>query len=72
MRDRIRRESVPNASALEETPAFQETLAKLGDILPDADSAVLSHYLRKAKGDDLIAIGDYLQDQSLGKLPKPR
>lgn len=68
MRDRMRRESNP---AIDDT-VFQETLVKLGDILPDADTTVLAHYLRKAKGDDLVAIGDYLQDQSLGKLPKFR
>lgn len=50
--------------------AFQQALTKLGDVLPDADTQTLRYYLKKAKGNDLAAIGDYLQDQSLAKLPK--
>ena len=59
-----------SASSGQEDEAFQEALTKLSDIFPDADTQVLHYYLRRAKGNDLTAIGDYLQDQSLGKLPK--
>lgn len=65
VRDRMRRGSNSGDSE-----AFNATLTKLADILPDADTETLALYLRKAKGNDLQAIGDYLQDQSLGKLPK--
>lgn len=67
VRDRIRRGSDTSTS---EDAAFQTALTKLGDILPDADEQTLRYYLKKAKGNDLAAIGDYLQDQSLGKLPR--
>ncbi|EPQ28826.1 uncharacterized protein PFL1_03629 [Pseudozyma flocculosa PF-1] len=60
--------SSPDPSAAND-PGFQEALSKLADVLPDADSDTLAYYLRKAKGNDLVAIGDYLQDQSLGRLP---
>ncbi|CBQ67745.1 conserved hypothetical protein [Sporisorium reilianum SRZ2] len=66
VRERIRRGS--DTSTNDE--AFQTALTKLGDILPDADEPTLRYYLKKAKGNDLAAIGDYLQDQSLGKLPR--
>ncbi|SNX81658.1 uncharacterized protein MEPE_00363 [Melanopsichium pennsylvanicum] len=66
VRDRMRRGSIPGLHH----EAFNDVLIKLGDILPDADEMTLRYYLKKAKGDDLTAIGDYLQDQSLGKLPK--
>ncbi|GAC73573.1 hypothetical protein PANT_9d00165 [Moesziomyces antarcticus T-34] len=65
VRDRMRRGSNSGDSE-----TFNATLTKLADILPDADTETLALYLRKAKGNDLQAIGDYLQDQSLGKLPK--
>ncbi|GAC95554.1 hypothetical protein PHSY_003130 [Pseudozyma hubeiensis SY62] len=67
VRDRIRRGS---STDVEEDAGFREALVKLGDILPDADETTLRWYLKRAKGNDLAAIGDYLQDQSLGKLPR--
>ncbi|KAN0063054.1 hypothetical protein ACQY0O_004217 [Thecaphora frezii] len=73
VRERIRGigPNSPEATASVATTdaAFQEALNKLSDVLPDADRATLAHYLEKAKGNDLLAIGDYLQDQSLGRLP---
>lgn len=44
--------------------AENEALDKLADVLPDAERSTLLEYLRKAGGNDLIAIGDYLQAQS--------
>ncbi|PWN47620.1 hypothetical protein IE53DRAFT_241061 [Violaceomyces palustris] len=58
-----------NSSIDRRDEAFEEALSKISDILPDADEATLAYYLRKANGNDLVAIGDYLQDQSEGKLP---
>ncbi|MCO5596129.1 hypothetical protein L7F22_050189 [Adiantum nelumboides] len=46
------------------TPVESEALDKLCDVLPDADRTILLDYLRRANGNDLVAIGDYLQDQS--------
>lgn len=46
------------------TPGESEALDKLCDVLPDADRTTLLDYLRRANGNDLVAIGDYLQDQS--------
>lgn len=68
VRDRMRRGSA--SSQGQEDEAFQEALTKLSDIFPDAETQTLHYYLKRAKGNDLTAIGDYLQDQSLGKLPK--
>lgn len=51
--------AVPTSSAAED-----EMLEKLSDVLPDADRATLLTYLRQAGGNDLVAIGDYLQDRS--------
>ncbi|CAO1619190.1 unnamed protein product [Parajaminaea phylloscopi] len=55
----------------EERPEFKEALQKLIDVLPDADEDVLSGYLRRAGGNDLRAIGDYLGDQATGHLKAP-
>ncbi|UZJ52365.1 hypothetical protein CBS101457_001685 [Exobasidium rhododendri] len=46
------------------TSAEIEALNKLSDVLPDAERSTLLEYLRRANGNDLIAIGDYLQAQS--------
>lgn len=46
------------------TPAENEALDKLSDVLPDAERSTLLDYLRRANGNDLVAIGDYLQAQS--------
>lgn len=46
------------------SPAEEEALDKLSDVLPDAERSTLLEYLRKAGGNDLVAIGDYLQAQS--------
>ena len=48
--------------------ANAEKLTAMTDILPQAQSHVLAQYLRAAKGDDLVAIGRYLEDERQGKL----
>lgn len=46
------------------TAAEEDALDKLSDVLPDAERSTLLEYLRRAGGNDLVAIGDYLQAQS--------
>ena len=40
---------------------------KLADLLPNAGRAVLAGYLRRA-GEDILAIGQYLEDEKNGIL----
>lgn len=49
----------------QKSDAFEESLAKLSDVLPDADMGVLAEYLRKANGDDLAAIVSF-EERRLG------
>ncbi|KIY73772.1 hypothetical protein CYLTODRAFT_485275 [Cylindrobasidium torrendii FP15055 ss-10] len=48
-------------------PDHERQLDKLAVLLPSADRAVLSGYLRRA-GQDIIAIGQYLEDEKNGRL----
>ncbi|PWN94205.1 hypothetical protein FA10DRAFT_264769 [Acaromyces ingoldii] len=50
------------------TDTEEEALEKLADVLQDADRPTLIQYLRRANGNNLVAIGDYFQDQATGKL----
>ncbi|OJT07344.1 hypothetical protein TRAPUB_1810 [Trametes pubescens] len=50
-------------------PAFQRQVDKLAAILPHADRAVLAGYLRRA-GEDILAIGQYLEDEKNGALQR--
>ncbi|KAE8244629.1 hypothetical protein A4X13_0g6424 [Tilletia indica] len=47
---------------------FEETLAKMQDVIPDADRDVLARYLEKANGNDLGAMHHYFADQAKGKI----
>jgi hypothetical protein len=58
----LRRGSAASTAAI--TPEESDALDKLSDVLPDADRNTLLEYLRRANGNDLVAIGDYLQNQS--------
>lgn len=49
-------------------PRFKQALTKVMDVLPDAEPDVLRGYLERASGQELNAIGQYLEDQSLGKI----
>jgi len=42
---------------------------KLSDLLPQADRDVLAGYLRRA-GQDILAIGQYLEDEKHGVLKR--
>jgi hypothetical protein len=48
-------------------PAFIRQVNHLADILPHADRDVLSGYLRRS-GQDILAIGQYLEDEKNGTL----
>lgn len=50
----------PNLSA---ASAFTANLDKVHDVLPHVDRDTLALYLKKANGDDMRAIGDYLNDE---------
>jgi hypothetical protein len=69
-----RRQSSEGAVAADETvinieqdPEFVSQVSKLSVLLPHADKEVLSAYLRRA-GSDLIAIGQYLEDERNGTI----
>lgn len=46
---------------------FERQVDKLADLLPHADRSVLAGYLRRA-GQDILAIGQYLEDEKNGTL----
>ncbi|KAH9918121.1 uncharacterized protein B0H18DRAFT_1086874 [Fomitopsis serialis] len=48
-------------------PEFDHQVDKLADLLPHADRGVLAGYLRRA-GQDILAIGQYLEDEKNGTL----
>lgn len=48
-------------------PEFTRQVDKLADLLPHANRDVLSAYLRRA-GQDILAIGQYLEDEKNGTL----
>ncbi|KAK0557205.1 hypothetical protein OC846_000655 [Tilletia horrida] len=52
--------------------AFEETLAKMQDVMPDAERDVLAKYLEKAGGNDLTAMHNYFADQAKGKISSSR
>ncbi|KAL6306768.1 hypothetical protein BKA93DRAFT_138556 [Sparassis latifolia] len=49
------------------TPEFERQVDKLADLLPHADRVILAGYLRRA-GQDILAIGQYLEDEKNGTL----
>jgi hypothetical protein len=46
---------------------FTRQVERLADLLPHADRDVLAGYLRRA-GQDVLAIGQYLEDEKNGSL----
>ncbi|KAK7696625.1 hypothetical protein QCA50_001283 [Cerrena zonata] len=48
-------------------PDFERQVDKLADILPNADRRILAAYLRRT-GQDMLAIGQYLEDEKNGTL----
>ncbi|KAI0751305.1 hypothetical protein C8Q80DRAFT_566041 [Daedaleopsis nitida] len=48
---------------------FELQVDRLADLLPHADRAILAGYLRRA-GEDILAIGQYLEDEKNGTLRK--
>ncbi|KAG6911751.1 hypothetical protein DXG01_008001 [Tephrocybe rancida] len=51
-------------------PEFVRQVNKLVHLLPDADRDVLAGYLRRA-GQDILAIGQYLEDEKNGTIKPP-
>ncbi|PSR73566.1 hypothetical protein PHLCEN_2v10485 [Hermanssonia centrifuga] len=49
------------------SPEFERQVDRLADLLPNADRKLLSAYLRRA-GEDVLAIGQYLEDEKNGTL----
>ncbi|PCH41614.1 hypothetical protein WOLCODRAFT_137497 [Wolfiporia cocos MD-104 SS10] len=49
------------------TPEFEQQVDKLADVLPHADRDVLAGYLYRT-GHDILAVGQYLEDQKNGVL----
>ncbi|KAH8118341.1 hypothetical protein DFH11DRAFT_1502246, partial [Phellopilus nigrolimitatus] len=56
------------AAMSESSPEFNKKMASLVDLLPHADKSVLSGYLRRAGGQDILAIGRYLDDEKNNSL----
>lgn len=52
---------------IQPTPEFSRQVDKLADLLPHADRVVLAGYLRRA-GQDMLAIGQYLEDEKNGTI----
>ncbi|KAF4619413.1 hypothetical protein D9613_005376 [Agrocybe pediades] len=51
-------------------PAFTRQVDQLAAVLPHADRDVLAGYLRRA-GQDMLAIGQYLEDERMGTIRQP-
>jgi len=52
------------------SPEFSRQVERLADLLPHADKDVLAGYLRRA-GQDILAIGQYLEDEKNGCIRAP-
>ena len=57
----------PTLEEIYADPVFAQQVDKLHSVLPHADRAVLAAYLRKT-GQDVLAIGQYLEDERNGTL----
>ncbi|EGO01694.1 hypothetical protein SERLA73DRAFT_177128 [Serpula lacrymans var. lacrymans S7.3] len=57
----------PDRSSNESNTDFSRQVDKLAALLPQADRTVLAGYLRRS-GQDLLAIGQYLEDEKNGKV----
>ena len=60
--------TVPQSSP--ETKNFEIQLSRLADILPTARKDILAGYLTRAGGQEMLALGRYLDDEKTGLLPK--
>ncbi|KAK0461891.1 uncharacterized protein EV420DRAFT_135179 [Desarmillaria tabescens] len=54
----------------QDDPEFERQLDKLAVLLPHAERDVLAGYLRRS-GQDMIAIGLYLDDEKMGRIRRP-
>ena len=58
---------IPNDHHHHPDPEFAAQVERLHNVLPHADRTVLAGYLRRA-GQDVLAIGQYLEDEKNGTL----
>ncbi len=59
--------SLNHATLREGSPEFEKQAKKLCDLMPNADPHILRGYLRRT-GQDMVAIGQYLEDERKGCL----
>jgi len=60
----------PSVVDVQADPEFAQQVDKLKALMPNADRDVLAGYLRRA-GQDLLAIGQYLEDERMGTIQRP-
>ncbi|KAH9960490.1 hypothetical protein BC827DRAFT_400151 [Russula dissimulans] len=60
----------PPEIGISTSPEFSRQVERLADLLPHANKDVLAGYLRRA-GQDILAIGQYLEDQKNGSIRAP-
>ncbi|KAG8919276.1 hypothetical protein FRC01_001367 [Tulasnella sp. 417] len=58
--------SYRTAGRTDATSMFSVNLDKVSDVLPHVDRRILAAYLKRASGDDMKAIGKYLEDERNG------
>ncbi|KAK0190767.1 hypothetical protein F5146DRAFT_1223606 [Armillaria mellea] len=63
-------DSKPVTPLTQDDPEFERQLDKLAVLLPHAERDVLAGYLRRS-GQDIVAIGLYLDDEKSGRLRRP-
>lgn len=63
-------ESDPKPPVTQDDPEFERQLDKLVVLLPHAERDVLAGYLRRS-GQDMVAIGLYLDDEKMGRIRRP-
>lgn len=61
--------TLPQSSSLD-TSNLEVQLARLADILPNARKDILAGYLARAGGQEMLALGRYLDDEKSGLLSK--
>lgn len=58
----------PRSGSVDPVTLFNNSLDKLADVLPHVERRTLALYLRRADGEDIRAIGAYLEDERKGSV----